>query len=109
MIRMLQFSLLLIGLAIAGVAGAQLVCQTPYGSCPANAAAANGAQCSCASPNGSLAGRIQPAVAAAGPQPLPTICCTPAGRIPFVNASTPVNGACTAPTIRGPVTGQACY
>ena len=109
MIRILQLLLLVSGLAIAGVADAQLVCLTPYGSCPASAAAANGAQCSCASSNGSLAGRVQPAGATAGPQPLPTICCTPSGRIPIVNTSTPVGGACTAPTIRGPVTGLTCY
>lgn len=110
MIRIVAIALLVAGLLVTTRAIAGTLCVTPYGSCPLGGGAQNGATCYCSSPNGSIGGRAQvDGGPLPGPAPLPSICCTPAGRIPFANNSIPVGGTCTVPTIRGSVSGQACY
>ena len=109
MIRMLGIALLISGLFATHDAIAQAQCVTPYGSCPVAAGTQNGVACYCSSPNGTIAGQARTNGSAPGPAPLPAICCTAGGRIPFANASTPAGGVCTVPTVHGPATGQACY
>lgn len=45
-----------------------------------------------------------------GGQPLPSFCCTNAGKLgPLYNPGIPAGGMCTAPTPYGQIPGQACY